>query len=81
VRPGSFPAFSFVGRYFVDGLTGEYLELDLDPEFATHLGYTEAHGRKITDHEWEGAQDPAWREREKLDKRLGDFVIPKKRPG
>ena len=69
-----------MGRY-IDGLTGELIDLDLDPEFATHLGYTNAHGRTVSEREWEGAQDPAWREREKLDKRLGTFVIPKKRPG
>ena len=70
-----------MGRDFVDGLTGELIDLDLDPDFAAHLGYTGTHGRKVTEREWEGAQDSAWREREKLDKRLGDFVIPKKRPG
>lgn len=70
-----------MGRYFYDGLTGEYTELDdLDPDFANHLGYVSAAARTISDAEWSGAQDPAWIEREKLDKRLGNFVIPKKTP-
>lgn len=67
-----------MGRY-KDGLTGEILEIDLDPDFARHLGYVEAHGRSISDAEWSGAQDPAWIEREKLDRRLGDFIIPQKK--
>ena len=76
------PAFLLIGRYF-DGLTGEHLDLDLDPDFAENLGYT-AYGRacnSVPKSEWQGAQDPAWIEREKLQKRLGNFIIPKKRPG
>ena len=69
---------------FLDAITGDTFDLDIDPAMATEYGYTLVKGSrtaKITDSEFYGAQDPAWLERERLEKEGNFFHQIKKRPG
>ena len=69
---------------FLDALTGDTFDLDIDPAMANEYGYTLVKGSRtatITDSEFYGAQDPAWLERERLEKEGNFFHQIKKRPG
>ena len=55
-------------RYF-DLATDTEIDLDADTDDVEYLGYQK---RRVSLDEWFGAQDPAQRERERLDKLHGD---------
>jgi len=69
---------------FLDAITGDTFDLDIDPTLANEYGYKLVKGSRtanITDSEFYGAQDPAWLERERLEKEGTFFHHIKKRPG
>ena len=70
---------------FEDAITGETFDLDLNPNLAKEFGYKLVKGTRtlstVSDAEFFGAQDPAWLERERLEKEGNFFHQIKKRPG
>ena len=70
---------------FLDAITGDTFDLDLNPNLAKEFGYKLVKGSRtlstVSDAEFFGAQDPAWLERERLEKEGNFFHQIKKRPG